>query len=148
MLFDQLVDVGHGLHLGGRTLVFCLKVLVQRAEFQAPSSLGLNPVLSGAIHETELLSLPYISFPEVMMMDTAQWETARLDPTAVFRTPGELMARIDLSDAQKIELLRRWEYDARELEVAEEENMAGSGDDTDLLDEILNCLRQLEGGQK
>lgn len=85
---------------------------------------------------------------EVMMMDTAQWETARLDPTAVFRTPGELMARTDLSDAQKIELLRRWEYDARELEVAEEENMAGSGDDTDLLDEILNCLRQLEGRRK
>lgn len=81
------------------------------------------------------------------MMDTAQWETARLDPTAVFRTPAELMARTDLSDAQKIELLRRWEYDARELEVAEEENMAGSGDDTDLLGEILNCLRQLEGGQ-
>ncbi|WP_201345635.1 hypothetical protein [Thiohalobacter sp. COW1] len=80
------------------------------------------------------------------MMDAAQWETARLDPTAVFRRPRELMARADLSDAQKIELLRRWEYDARELEIAEEENMPAPGESDDLLDEILDCLRQLEAG--
>lgn len=76
-------------------------------------------------------------------MDTAQWETARLDPTAVFHRPREVLDRTDLSDAQKAELLRRWEYDARELEVAEEENMAAPEGSSDLLDEILDCLRQL-----
>ncbi len=48
-------------------------------------------------------------------------EKAMLDPTAVFDTPAQLLATDELNRNQKIEILRRWEYDAHELEVAEEE---------------------------
>lgn len=76
-------------------------------------------------------------------MEKTQWEAAKLDPTSVFHSPAELMAREDLSDPEKIELLRRWEYDARELEVAEEENMGADSPNADILHEILDCLRAL-----
>jgi hypothetical protein len=46
---------------------------------------------------------------------------ALLDPTLVYTNPSEVVADQDLTRAQQIEILRRWEYDARELEVAEEE---------------------------
>ena len=48
-------------------------------------------------------------------------EKAMLDPTMVFEDPKEVVASDELTRDQKIEILRRWEYDARELEVAEEE---------------------------
>ncbi len=41
-------------------------------------------------------------------------------------------------------ILRRWEYDARELEVAEEENMGGAS--PSLLGEILNARHALNAG--
>ncbi len=46
---------------------------------------------------------------------------AMLDPTSVFKDPEEVVASDELNRDQKIEILRRWEYDARQLEVAEEE---------------------------
>ncbi len=44
-----------------------------------------------------------------------------LDPMMVFKEPKEVVANHELTRDQKIEILRRWEYDARQLEVAEEE---------------------------
>ena len=46
---------------------------------------------------------------------------AMLDPTKVFTDPSEVVADPGLTRDQKIEILRRWEFDAHELEVAEEE---------------------------
>ena len=46
-----------------------------------------------------------------------------------------------LNQQQKIKILRRWEYDARELEVAEEENMKSN--DVSLLGDILVVLHKL-----
>ena len=46
---------------------------------------------------------------------------AMLDPTMVFEDPKDVVANVELTRDQKIEILRRWEYDARQLEVAEEE---------------------------
>ncbi len=46
---------------------------------------------------------------------------AMLDPTMVFEDPQDVVATDELTRDQKIEILHRWEYDARELEVAEEE---------------------------
>ena len=53
-----------------------------------------------------------------MMIDVKK---AMLDPTMVFKEPKEVVANHELTRDQKIEILRRWEYDARQLEVAEEE---------------------------
>ncbi len=46
---------------------------------------------------------------------------AMLDPARLFKEPQNVVACEELTRAQKIEILRRWEYDARQLEVAEEE---------------------------
>ncbi|MFP3874513.1 MAG: hypothetical protein ACLFQT_09800 [Thiohalophilus sp.] len=71
-------------------------------------------------------------------------EKARLDPGSVFASPEVLANYPGLSPAQKIELLRRWAYDASELAVAEEEGMK-NGEDT-LLARVLSVLNELTGG--
>jgi len=68
-------------------------------------------------------------------------EKALLDPGLVFKTPDEVVVSNELSREQKINILRRWEYDARELEVAEEEGMKGPKFVT--LDDVLRALRSL-----
>jgi hypothetical protein len=68
-------------------------------------------------------------------------EKALVDPSLVFKTPEEVLQRKDLSREQKIEILRRWEYDVRELQVAEDESMSGPQPVT--LDVVLNALRAL-----
>lgn len=69
-------------------------------------------------------------------------DKALLDPASVFKTPDEVLQSEELSREQKIDILRRWEYDARELAVAEEESMLGS--DSDILDQILRALLKLD----
>lgn len=69
-------------------------------------------------------------------------ERALLDPTAVFDTPEQVLQRDDLSREQKAAILRRWAYDARELEVAEDEGMRGG--EPDLLDRVLRALNELK----
>jgi hypothetical protein len=69
-------------------------------------------------------------------------EKALLNPVSVFRTPQEVLEAKDLSRDQKIEILRSWEYDARQLQVAEEENMVGPR--INMLDRVINALRRLD----
>jgi hypothetical protein len=68
-------------------------------------------------------------------------EKALLDPGLVFKTPDELLADNDLTREQKIKILKKWEYDARELQVAEEEGMEGPQPVT--LDAVHRALRSL-----
>lgn len=71
------------------------------------------------------------------------YKQAVLDPTSVFKHPEDVLQVSDkeLSKKQKIKILRSWEYDAREIEVAEEENMQGRSQD--LLAAILKALLKL-----
>lgn len=71
-------------------------------------------------------------------------ERGLLDPASVFSGPEQLLALEGLSKAQKIEILRRWEYDASEQCVALEEGMPGG--ESDLLRRILLALDRLTGG--
>lgn len=68
-------------------------------------------------------------------------EEAMLDPSAAFTTPGEILTCRELTAEQKIEVLRRWAYDIRELRVAEGEGMQGRALVT--LDEVLDALHAL-----
>ncbi|MFA9461054.1 hypothetical protein [Thiohalorhabdus methylotrophus] len=68
-------------------------------------------------------------------------EKARRDPVSVFASPEAVRDHPTLSRAEKLELLRRWEYDARELEIAEEEGMGGG--EPDILDRIEAALLAL-----
>ncbi|PLX79073.1 MAG: hypothetical protein C0616_12295 [Desulfuromonas sp.] len=71
-------------------------------------------------------------------------DQALLDPTSVFEHPDEVLRQAALSRSQKLSILRRWEYDARELEVASEENMGGGPPGQ--LSDVLDALHQLNAG--
>ena len=68
-------------------------------------------------------------------------ERALLDPGSVFETPEALLLCEALSKQQKIEILRRWEYDASENSVATEEGMPDG--ENDLLHRILVAIDRL-----
>ena len=67
---------------------------------------------------------------------------AMLAPTMVFEDPMNVVANDELTRDQKIEILRRWEYDARQLEIAEEEaGMAVRR--PEMFDRVLQALHAL-----
>lgn len=71
-------------------------------------------------------------------------EKAMLDPVSVFACPDDVFKESTLTRDQKIIILHRWEYDARELEVAEDENMGGGP--PGMLDQVLSALHRLDAG--
>ncbi len=71
------------------------------------------------------------------------FEAARIDPASAFQAPEDISNSSELTREQKIELLSRWEYDARELEVATEEGMQNEAED--LLKRIHEALRSIGG---
>ncbi|MFC4346862.1 hypothetical protein ACFO5Q_03275 [Kordiimonas lipolytica] len=72
------------------------------------------------------------------------FQQAKNDPACCFDHPADVVTSADLSDEQKIEILQRWEYDASEEAVAEEEGMRGAKES--LLREIVLSLNALTGG--
>ncbi len=70
------------------------------------------------------------------------FEKAMLNPNSEFTSPEDVLNQQDITREQKIKILRRWEYDARELEVAEEENMGGGP--PSMLSDILAALHRLD----
>lgn len=71
-----------------------------------------------------------------------KWKQALTDPTSVFKTPAELLLNNELTREQKIHILKRWESDIREIQVAEDENMQGK-ERVDLKD-VLDALNTLD----
>ena len=71
-----------------------------------------------------------------------EFEKAMFDPGSVFANPDEIFDEQSLTREQKIRILKRWEYDARQLAVAEEENMAGGP--PNMLEGILHVLHRLD----
>ncbi len=67
-------------------------------------------------------------------------EMALLDPTSIFKTPSEVVDNNSLTKEQKLAILKRWEYDAKELEIADDENMAAQNNGADILDDILHAI--------
>jgi hypothetical protein len=53
------------------------------------------------------------------------FEEALQDPASFFDAPQDVVNAPGLERAQRIELLKRWEADARQLMVASDENMTG-----------------------
>ena len=69
-----------------------------------------------------------------------------LNPALVFLGPEDVLQHDELTREQKIEVLRRWKFDALQLQVAEEENM-GSEQPSDILDRVLQALHALNTGR-
>ena len=51
-------------------------------------------------------------------MNSSRYEKALADPSDVFDTPEDVLKAADLNKGQKIEILRRWEYNVSEEDVA------------------------------
>ena len=71
-------------------------------------------------------------------------DQALSNPADVYSEPNQVLQDASLTREQKMGILKQWEYDARELEVAEEENMAGRT--PSILGEVLNAILKLERG--
>ncbi|MDX1486927.1 MAG: hypothetical protein R3268_01905 [Acidiferrobacterales bacterium] len=85
--------------------------------------------------------LPFFLFAR-MLEAMIYLRKALLDPTAVYANPIEVVTDASLTREQKIEILRSWEYDARALEVAEEEGgMPVSR--PEMFDLVINALRRI-----
>jgi len=67
---------------------------------------------------------------------------ALINPSAVFKRPEDVIDSNELTREQKIEILKRWEYDARELQVADEESMTAPRPEPVAL-ESIHALRSL-----
>lgn len=80
----------------------------------------------------------------VRTLNQDEIQAALLDPCAVFACPSDVVSAAGVCDADKIRILRRWEYDVREEEVAQEENM--SGDLPVTLSHVLDALAALGAG--
>ena len=72
-------------------------------------------------------------------------ETAKHDPASVYKRPKDVLDDETLTRHEKIDILRRWAYDEREIAVAEEENMLCEGPEQrdNILDEVLKSLIKL-----
>jgi hypothetical protein len=76
-------------------------------------------------------------------MDPEKFQKALMDPQSVFEVPENVVSAPDLTRDQKVEILRRWEYNAAEEAVALEEGMPG--EESNLLRRILIALGEIAG---
>ncbi len=78
---------------------------------------------------------------KVASLGAAEIEQALVSPSSVFDAPAEVVETPALAKLMKIEILKRWELDARALLRATEENMAGGEpSQIDAVNEALACL--------
>ncbi len=74
-----------------------------------------------------------------------QLAKALVDPASVFTNPMAVVDNETLSTECKIEILRHWEYDAKEMLVADEEGFP-PGESGTLFDAVIVALHQLGAG--
>ncbi len=59
------------------------------------------------------------------MFTAKDYDQALLTPQKIFELPMEVVETESLTTEQKLKVLKRWEADATDLEVASNENMTG-----------------------
>jgi hypothetical protein len=59
------------------------------------------------------------------MYTAKDYDRALLSPSSIFERPLDVVATDSMTSRQKLEILKRWETDARALDVATSENMDG-----------------------
>ncbi|MBC53727.1 MAG: hypothetical protein CMQ34_15385 [Gammaproteobacteria bacterium] len=66
-----------------------------------------------------------------------------LDPASAFDAPQQVLADGQLSREQKVQVLRRWEDDARLLLTAQSEGMKSGDSGGDVLARVQSALESL-----
>jgi len=84
---------------------------------------------------------------EITQRSRGRLRDALLDPAAVFNSPRDVERDPLLNSEEKLAILISWEEDARELAVAEDENMAG-GEPNRLSEAVAARVRLAELGEK
>jgi len=72
-------------------------------------------------------------------LNGVELKRARLVPSSVFTSPNAVVRSADLSRAQKIQILRRWEFDARHMLDGD----GAAGDVGGLLSQVEGALAAL-----
>lgn len=70
-----------------------------------------------------------------------KFKRALHDPQGVYHSPSHVLDDETLTREQKIQILHQWEYDARDIQVADEENMTGKS--CSMLEGVLKALLKL-----
>jgi hypothetical protein len=76
------------------------------------------------------------------MKNTFKFEKALLDPVREFGSPEKVVDEKDLTNEEKLVILKLWAHDAKLLAIADEENMGGS--DSDILQRITICINKIK----
>lgn len=79
---------------------------------------------------------------KVSNLGPAEIEKALISPASVFDIPSEVVESKALARLMKIEILKRWELDARALLRATEENMGGG--EISQIDAVNEALTELD----
>ena len=75
------------------------------------------------------------------MFTAKDYDQALLTPQKIFELPMEVVETDSLTTQQKIRVLKRWEADANDLEVASNENMTGG--ESSRLGEVRKAIHDL-----
>ena len=75
------------------------------------------------------------------MFTAKDYDQALLTPQKIFDLPMEVVETESLTAKQKLEVLKRWEADAHDLEVATDESM--SGGERSRLGEVRRAIDKL-----
>lgn len=82
-------------------------------------------------------------------MEADRFREIQRDIPGHFGNPQGILNDEDLDAAQKLKLLKQWEFDLRQLLVATEENMPGAelkpGKSAELLQSVRRALVTIEG---
>jgi hypothetical protein len=78
----------------------------------------------------------------VRVLTQTELESALVTPSSIFEAPRDIVDQVRLPRSVKIELLKRWELEARALQRAEDESMTG-GEPT-RLDDVNRALADLD----
>jgi hypothetical protein len=75
------------------------------------------------------------------MFTAKDYDQALLTPHKIFDLPMEVVETESMTAKQKLKVLKRWEADAHDLEVATDENM--SGGEQSRLGEVRRAIHEL-----
>jgi len=83
-----------------------------------------------------------------MTYTAKDYDRALIAPEQIFASPMDVVATESMTAEQKLEVLRRWEANAKDLQVASEENMTGPAEITRLgeVKQAMLRLQEMESG--
>lgn len=122
----------------------------------APGTIGAANRVSIPVSERIDPILPWVWDGRAALMDLdageasanrVDAELALLNPAAAFSAPMDVARHPRLTRQEKLEILRRWEWDARLIESAQAEGMPDRGEPS-RLEEVLEARRALLDEQR